>query len=392
MPTQPLGWFKKPVTKFDDFKGLKFRTVGISIDVFTGMGAAVNALPGGEIIPAMDRGLLDAAEFNNATSDRILGFPDVSKVCMLQSFHQNAEQFEILFNKTKYDALPEEDAGDHRQRGGRRVRRNVVEGDRPLFEGLHRDAGEAGRQVLQDARRGPAEAARDLRTVAAKKSGENPLFKEIVDSQKAFAARAVKWELDTYVSRRMAYNHYFGAKPRRAAAQRRADGCSAHRQTPSGRPGWCFFRAGSAWREARRRCRKLLLAVDKFSTWVGQAFAWLIVSLTLLISWEVFSRYVMSKPHAWAFDVMIMMYGTLFMMAGAYTLSKNGHVRGDVLYGFFPPRLQAGSISSLYIAVLHAGRGRARVGGLSATPASRGRSTSTPTSPPTDRRSTRSRR
>src|SRR5678815_2530558 len=98
MPTQPLGWFKKPVTKPEDLKGLKFRTVGISIDVFTGLGAAVNALPGGEIVPAMDRGLLDAAEFNNATSDRILGFADVSKVCMLQSFHQNAEQLEIMFN------------------------------------------------------------------------------------------------------------------------------------------------------------------------------------------------------------------------------------------------------------------------------------------------------
>src|SRR5688500_2022109 len=106
MPTQPLGWFKKPVTKADDLKGLKFRTVGISIDVFTGLGAAVNALPGGEIVPAMDRGLLDAAEFNNATSDRLLGLADVSKACMLDSSHQNAEQFEIMFNKTKFDALP----------------------------------------------------------------------------------------------------------------------------------------------------------------------------------------------------------------------------------------------------------------------------------------------
>ena len=86
MPTQPLGWFKKPITKVDDLKGLKFRTVGISIDVFTGMGVAVNALPGGEIVAAMDRGLLDAAEFNNATSDRVLGFADVSKICMLQSY------------------------------------------------------------------------------------------------------------------------------------------------------------------------------------------------------------------------------------------------------------------------------------------------------------------
>jgi TRAP-type mannitol/chloroaromatic compound transport system substrate-binding protein len=86
-------------------KGLKFRTVGLSIDMFKDMGLAVNALPGGEIVPALDRGLLDAAEFNNASSDQVLGFPDVAKYCMLQSFHQCSEQFEILFNKKRYDAL-----------------------------------------------------------------------------------------------------------------------------------------------------------------------------------------------------------------------------------------------------------------------------------------------
>ena len=95
--------------------------------------------------------------------------------------------------------------------------------------------------------------------------------------------------------------------------------------------------------------QRLLLFVDNVSTWVGQAFSWFIVSLTLLITWEVFSRYALGRPHAWAFDAMIMMYGTLFMMAGAYTLSKNGHVRGDVLYGFFPPRLQAGLDLALYL-------------------------------------------
>jgi len=95
--------------------------------------------------------------------------------------------------------------------------------------------------------------------------------------------------------------------------------------------------------------QKLLLAIDKISTWVGQAFSWLIVVLTLLISWEVFSRYALDAPHAWAFDAMIMLYGTLFMMAGAYTLSKNGHVRGDVLYGFFEPRTQATLDLILYI-------------------------------------------
>ena len=95
--------------------------------------------------------------------------------------------------------------------------------------------------------------------------------------------------------------------------------------------------------------QKTLFFVDKISTWVGQAFSWFIVALTLHVSWEVFSRYVLDNPRAWAFDVMIMFYGTLFMMAGAYTLAKNGHVRGDVIYGFFSPRAQAAVDLTLYI-------------------------------------------
>ena len=108
MPTQPLGWFKKPVEKAEDLKGLKYRTVGLSADVYNELGAAVTIMAGGDIVPAMDRGLLEAAEFNNPSSDRLLGFPDVSKVYMLQSYHQSAESFEIIFNKSKYDGLPPE--------------------------------------------------------------------------------------------------------------------------------------------------------------------------------------------------------------------------------------------------------------------------------------------
>ena len=174
MPTQPLGWFKKPVTKLDDLKGLKFRTVGISIDVFTGMGAAVNALPGGEIVAAMDRGLLDAAEFNNATSDRLLGFADVSKVCMLQSYHQNAEQFEIMFNKDKYNALPEKMRAIIANAVDAAVAGHVVEGDRPLLQGLRRAADQGQRQVLQDAGRDPEAPARDLRRGRQEEGGREP--------------------------------------------------------------------------------------------------------------------------------------------------------------------------------------------------------------------------
>ncbi|TAJ41186.1 MAG: twin-arginine translocation signal domain-containing protein [Reyranella sp.] len=215
MPTQPLGWFKKPITKVDDLKGLKFRTVGISIDVFQGMGAAVNALPGGEIVSAMDRGLLDAAEFNNASSDRILGFADVSKVCMLQSYHQNAEQFEITFNKTKYDALPDkmkaiisnavEAAGqDMAWKAIDRYSKDYVElqtKDKVKFYKTPDPVLKAQLEIYD--------------SVVQKKAAENPMFKEIVESQLAFAKRATQWEQDTVVSRKMAFDHYFGpnAKP-----------------------------------------------------------------------------------------------------------------------------------------------------------------------------------
>jgi TRAP-type mannitol/chloroaromatic compound transport system substrate-binding protein len=220
MPTQPLGWFKKPMAKVDDFKGIKFRTVGISIDVFTGLGAAVNAVPGGEIVSAMDRGLLDAAEFNNATSDRVLGFADVSKVCMLQSYHQNAEQFEILFNKPKYDGLPakmraiidyavEAASADMSWKAIDRYSKDYIwlqtEGKVKFYKTP--DA------ILQ-------KQLEIWDQIAEKKSAENPLFKEILESQIAFAKRAVAWEMDTCVNRRMAYNHSFGAKKAPAPAKK----------------------------------------------------------------------------------------------------------------------------------------------------------------------------
>ena len=208
MPTQPLGWFKKPITKKEDFKGLKFRTVGISIDVFTGLGAAVNALPGGEIVPAMDRGLLDAAEFNNATSDHLLGFADVSKVCMLQSYHQNAEQFEITFNKTKYDALPAK---------MKSIIENAVEA--ASSDMSWKAVNRYSQDYIELQKKGvkfyktPASVLQTQLTAydaAAKKRSDNPMFVEIEASQRVFAERVLKWERDTVVDRGMAYNHYFG--------------------------------------------------------------------------------------------------------------------------------------------------------------------------------------
>jgi TRAP-type mannitol/chloroaromatic compound transport system substrate-binding protein len=210
MPTQPLGWFKKPVTKADDFRGMKFRTVGISIDVFSGMGAAVNALPGGEIVAAMDRGLIEAAEFNNASSDRALGFADVSKICMLQSYHQNAEQFEVMFNKDKYNTLPEKT---------RHIIANAAEAASQdmQWKAIDRNSKDYIEMQTKDKVRffktPDAILKRQLEVydeVAKKYAAGNPMFKEIAESQLAFAKRATRWEQDYVVSRKIAFDHYWG--------------------------------------------------------------------------------------------------------------------------------------------------------------------------------------
>ncbi len=211
MPTQPLGWFKKPVSKVADMKGLKFRTVGLAVDVFTDMGVAVNPLPGGEIVPALDRGLIDAAEFNNASSDRVLGFADVAKNCMLQSFHQSGEQFEILFNGPKYKALPQELRSiiDYAvQAASADMSWKAIDRNSKDYIELKK----AGVKFYKtpDAILRAQLAAWD-KTIA-KKSAENPLFKKVLDSQKAFAERAGQWQNDYSVDLKMAYNHYFSGK------------------------------------------------------------------------------------------------------------------------------------------------------------------------------------
>jgi TRAP-type mannitol/chloroaromatic compound transport system substrate-binding protein len=218
MATQPFGWFKKPISKVEDMKGMKFRTVGLSVDMYTAMGAAVNALPGAEIVPALDRGLIEGAEFNNASSDRALGFMDVSKVCMLQSFHQSAEQFEILFNKDKFNELPAK---------MKAILENAVEAANSDMWWKSIDRGSKDYIWLQTEAKVKFYKTPDsilqkqleiFDQIAAKKSAENALFKEVYESQREFAKRAVAWEMDYMVGRRMAYNHYFG--PKKAPAKK----------------------------------------------------------------------------------------------------------------------------------------------------------------------------
>ncbi|QKH38463.1 TRAP transporter substrate-binding protein [Achromobacter pestifer] len=216
MPTQPFGWFKRPITKVEEVKGLKFRTVGLAIDMYTAMGAAVNALPGGEIVPALDRGLLDGAEFNNASSDLALGFQDVSKICMLQSFHQSAEQFEILFNKAKYDALPD---------NLKHILRNAAQAASAdmSWKAANRYSQDYGKlqkdHNVKFYKTPDAILQQQLKIwdeMIAKRAAENPLFKKVLESQRAFAERVGRWHGDTSVNFRMAYNHYFSRTTKQA--------------------------------------------------------------------------------------------------------------------------------------------------------------------------------
>jgi TRAP-type mannitol/chloroaromatic compound transport system substrate-binding protein len=211
MPTQPLGWFKKPISKVADMKGLKFRTVGLAVDIFKELGTAVNPLPGGEIVPALDRGLIDAAEFNNATSDRLLGFPDVVKNCMLQSFHQSGEQFEILFNKGKLNALPAELKSiiDYA------VQAASAEMSWKAIQRNSEDYAALKKQGTKFYKTPDAVLKAQLDAwdkVIAEKAKDNPLFQKVLDSQKAFAQRAGQWQNDYMVDFKMAWNRYFSGK------------------------------------------------------------------------------------------------------------------------------------------------------------------------------------
>ena len=176
------------------------------------MGAAVNPLPGGEIVSALDRGLLDAAEFNNATSDRVLGFPDVAKNCMLQSFHQASENFEILFNKTKYSTLSPELKSiiDYA------VQASSADMSWKAIDRYSTDYAEMkAKQGVKFFKTPNAILQAQLKSwdkVVAKKEADNPTFKKVNASMKAFAQRACAWQNDTLVDYKMAYNHFFSGK------------------------------------------------------------------------------------------------------------------------------------------------------------------------------------
>jgi TRAP-type mannitol/chloroaromatic compound transport system substrate-binding protein len=207
MPCQPLGWFKKPVTSADDFRGLKYRTVGLAADLMREMGAAVTILAGGEIVPALERGVIDGAEFNNPTSDSLLGFPDVSKTYMMRSFHQDAESFEIIFNKGKFDALPAE------LKAVIKYSAESASSDM-LWKALDRyskdmEALKAKGVNIISTPDAVLQAQLDAWNKVIEKLGaENPFFKKVVESQMAWAKRTLGYERANTPNRLMASKHF----------------------------------------------------------------------------------------------------------------------------------------------------------------------------------------
>jgi TRAP-type mannitol/chloroaromatic compound transport system substrate-binding protein len=209
MPCQPLGWFKRPIERPEDFKGLKYRTVGLAADLMKEMGAAITILPGGEIVPALERGVIDGAEFNNPSSDSLLGFQDVSKFYMMKSFHQSAEAFEIIFNKKRFDSLGVE------QRAILKYAAESASSDM-LWKALDRYSRDL--EMLR---------GRGVNIVATPKSvldaqlaawntvindlSKDPFFKKVVDSQRAWVRRTLAYERINEIDAGAAYDHFFKA-------------------------------------------------------------------------------------------------------------------------------------------------------------------------------------
>ena len=209
MPTQPFGWFRNPVLKAEQLKRTKYRTVGLSAELFREMGASVVILPGGEIVPALERGVIDGAEFNNPTSDKALGFPDVRKVYQLQSYHQPTESLEVLINKSKWDSLPAD---------LKAIVRGAIFAESADFQYKMIDRNSRDLEEFET-KRGVRVFTTPKEVLLAqldawdrlieKHSKENPTFAKIVANQKAWAKRIVSWKLRIYVDNRPAFDRYF---------------------------------------------------------------------------------------------------------------------------------------------------------------------------------------
>ena len=210
MPTQPLGWFKQPVESPDAFKGLKYRTVGLSADLMSEVGAAVTVMPGGEIVPAMQTGTLDAAEFNNPSSDLTLGFTDVSKTYMVQSYHQAVECFEVIFNKERYAGLAP-DLQAILKYAAEAASADMSWKAQDRYSADLEKIKAAGVNVVQTPESVLQAQLTAWDKIIETRTNEDPFFKKVLESQKAWVKRVVGFDREYSVSRDLAFDHFFKA-------------------------------------------------------------------------------------------------------------------------------------------------------------------------------------
>ena len=208
MPTQPLGWFKKEIKSVDDLQGLKYRTVGLATDIMQGMGLKVTQLPGGEIVPALERGVIEAFEYNNPTSDSRFGAHDVSKVYMMGSYHQAAEFFEIIFNKDKFESLPKEIQAILEYAAEAANTANYATAMDNYSKDLQFLIKEAGVKVYRTPQSVMEAQLKSWDTVLEKLE-KDPFFKKVVDSQRAWSERVAFYDLVNAADYKLAYNHYY---------------------------------------------------------------------------------------------------------------------------------------------------------------------------------------
>ena len=211
MPAQPFGWFKEPVTSADALNGLRYRTVGLAADLFQTMGASVAQLPGGEIVPAMERGVIDAFEFNNPTSDLRFGSPDVAKNYMLSSYHQASECFEIIFNKDRYESLDEDLQAILKHAAEAANTANFAFGLDQYSSDLQLLQQEHGVNVLRTPK-SVLEAQLTAWDQLIEELGQDEYMKKVMDSQRAWTERTVYYELMNAPDYALAYEHYFPGK------------------------------------------------------------------------------------------------------------------------------------------------------------------------------------
>ena len=250
MPTQPLGWFKDKVEGPDELQGLKYRTVGLAADLFQKMGLAVAQLPGGEILPAMERGVIDAFEFNNPTSDSRFGAQDVAKNYMLGSYHQATEYFEIIFNKDKFDALPAEHQAILEYAAEAASTANLRDRPRQLLEATwsscrRSTASRSGATAAVD-----PDAQLKAWDEVCPSALADPFFTKVVESQKAWVKRVVFYELYNAADSGLAYEHFF--RPARhlsapAASARRPESRGGAARCPGADEGSWGSAGGERW-------------------------------------------------------------------------------------------------------------------------------------------------